>query len=79
MKIRVIIAVMNTIDAVLKKGLFFFFSGFTFTTASVAFIPAKNNLVFKTKQGGKTVKCLLTKHFLMGQGLTKGSNLYTRE
>ena len=73
MKIRVIIAVM-----ILKKGPEFFL-GFTFTTASVALIPAKNNFVFKMKQGGETGKCLLTKHFLLGHGLTAGSNPYTRE
>jgi len=61
-----------------EKGLICF-SGFTFTNASVAFIPAKNYHVFKTKQGGETVKCLLTRHFLMGQGLTKDSSLYTGE
>ena len=59
MKIRVIIAVM-----ILKKASIFL--GFAFTTASVALIPAKNNFVFKMKQGGETGKCLLTKHFLLG-------------
>ena len=63
-----IIAVMNKQMHDYEKGLIFF-SGFTFTTASVAFMSVKNYHVFKTKQGGETVKCLLTKHFLMGQGL----------
>lgn len=63
----------------LRKRPDFCFSGFTFTIASVAFIPAKNNILFKTKQGGETVKCLLTRHFLMCQGFTKGSNLYIRK
>lgn len=84
---RVIIALINTSDVVVKIKPEIF-SGFTFPTASIVFIPAMINLVFKMKQRGQTVKCLVTKICLMmfghqtfsfGPELNKGIKpIYTR-
>ena len=72
MKIRVIIAVMNTIDAVLKKGLFFFFFRLYFHYCLSSVHTCEEQSRLQNKTGWKNGKMFAHQTFPHGPGLNKG-------